>query len=542
MVAFIEHLDQEQKANICFALANPVLADMLRLMHSDQALFDDGISVYGPVEQGGQPQFLLPRSWQVGLIIKARRFDDDLDLSPFSATAYRWLVIANGRYAAFANRRLLARILSNTKASVVAIQTEPALLGYHERTVELDPRKVVGFRRFYEDGLEPVEMPDHWPDYLLIRKDCLNGLFDTGRLKRDFSIIKDRLAKYGDAICYRLAGLRYELTSEDGLLGFFSQMARYYDHVPAGWGLVKGPVRYKDTGRVFGKVWIGPGVWLGQDSVVVGPSILGNCARLEQHSSVVNAIIGPNTVVDQQSCIRHRIVTYRSSDGREDRWHGRIGWLSSDERYIRWPWYAYPRLPKRILDVAIASILLILFAPVMLVIAIAIKLDSPGPVFFRDPREGRYGRPFMCLKFRSMKIGSEQIQECLRRMSEVDGPQFKMADDPRITRVGRFLRETYLDEVPQFLNVLFGHMSIVGPRPSPRAENTLCPYWRYNRLSVRPGVTGLWQIKRTRQPGRDFQEWIEYDTRYVRQLGLWLDVKICCRTLGRMMGKFAGQF
>lgn len=541
MVALIEDLDQEQRANICLALTNPVLADMVRMMYSDKALLGDGISVYGPVGQGGQLEFLLPRSWQKGLTIKARWFDNELDLTPLPSTSSPWFVIANGRYAAFVNRRLLARILSNTKASVVAVQAEPALLGYHERTVEVAGDKVMGFRRFYEDGFEPIEIPDHWPDYLLIRKDRLNSLFETGRLNRDFSIIKDRLATDGDAICYHLAGLRYELTSQAGLLGFFSQMARFYDHAPAGWGLIKGPVRYKATGQVFGKVWIGPGVWLGQDSVVVGPSILGNCARLEQDSSVVNAIIGPNTVVDQQSCIRHRIVTCQSAANPANQSHRKVGWLP-EGRYLRWPWYSYPILPKRILDVVIASIVLVLLSPVMLIIAIAIKLDSPGPVFFRDPREGRYGRPFMCLKFRSMRTGSEQIQQYLRRMSEVDGPQFKMADDPRITRVGRFLRETYLDEVPQFLNVLLGHMSVVGPRPSPRAENTLCPYWRYSRLSVRPGLTGLWQINRTRQPGRDFQEWIEYDTQYVRQVGLWLDLKICWQTLSRMISKFIGQF
>jgi lipopolysaccharide/colanic/teichoic acid biosynthesis glycosyltransferase len=117
-----------------------------------------------------------------------------------------------------------------------------------------------------------------------------------------------------------------------------------------------------------------------------------------------------------------------------------------------------------------------------------------------------------------------------------------MADDPRITTVGRFLRETYLDEIPQFINVLCGQMSIVGPRPSPEWENTLCPPWRDARLSVRPGITGLWQVYRTRQPQRDFQEWILYDTQYVRDFSFGLDLWICWRTFRRMVGSFLSQF
>jgi lipopolysaccharide/colanic/teichoic acid biosynthesis glycosyltransferase len=207
-----------------------------------------------------------------------------------------------------------------------------------------------------------------------------------------------------------------------------------------------------------------------------------------------------------------------------------------------WPWSAYALGPKRVADILAAAVVLILFVPIFPLIVLAIKLDSKGPIFFKHRREGRYGRPFHCLKFRSMKTGADQIQETLRTVSEVDGPQFKMADDPRITRVGRFLRETYLDEIPQFLNVLAGHMSVIGPRPSPRAENTLCPYWRYARLSVRPGITGLWQVKRTREPMKDFQEWIYYDTEYVKHLSFWLDMKICWETFVRMLGKFGEQF
>jgi lipopolysaccharide/colanic/teichoic acid biosynthesis glycosyltransferase len=149
---------------------------------------------------------------------------------------------------------------------------------------------------------------------------------------------------------------------------------------------------------------------------------------------------------------------------------------------------------------------------------------------------------FNCIKFRTMRQGADQMQEKLRFVCEVDGPQFKMADDPRITAVGRFLRETYLDEIPQFYNVLCGQMSVVGPRPSPEFENTLCPSWRDARLSVRPGITGLWQVCRTRAAHKDFQEWIHYDTKYVRDLSPGLDLWICWRTFRRMVANFVDQF
>jgi len=159
-----------------------------------------------------------------------------------------------------------------------------------------------------------------------------------------------------------------------------------------------------------------------------------------------------------------------------------------------------------------------------------------------DKRQGRRGKLFDCLKFRTMRTGSDRIQEKLRVASQVDGPQFKIDNDPRITTVGLFLRNTFIDEIPQFLNVLFGQMSVVGPRPSPESENTLCPSWRDARLSVKPGITGLWQVCRTRKPERDFQEWIHYDTKYVRNLSFWMDLRICMLTIKKIVDSFIRQF
>jgi lipopolysaccharide/colanic/teichoic acid biosynthesis glycosyltransferase len=134
-----------------------------------------------------------------------------------------------------------------------------------------------------------------------------------------------------------------------------------------------------------------------------------------------------------------------------------------------------------------------------------------------------------------MRKDAEQIKARIARQNQADGPQFFIENDPRLTRVGRFIRKTNLDELPQFFNVLLGHMAIVGPRPSPRDENQFCPPWREARLSVRPGITGLWQVNRTRIRGTDFQEWIKYDIEYVENQSWLLDIRIVWKTIVVLM-------
>lgn len=199
------------------------------------------------------------------------------------------------------------------------------------------------------------------------------------------------------------------------------------------------------------------------------------------------------------------------------------------------PGYA---IAKRLFDVLFSLLVLLIVSPLMLLAALAVKFSDWGPVFFVHTREGVGGRPFGCVKFRTMVRDADALKEKLRRQNQVDGPQFKIAHDPRITRIGRFLRKTNIDELPQFWNVLMGDMSVVGPRPSPFKENQLCPPWREARLSVKPGITGLWQVSRSRERGAaDFQEWIFYDTQYVERRGFWLDIKIILLTLKELLGK-----
>lgn len=186
------------------------------------------------------------------------------------------------------------------------------------------------------------------------------------------------------------------------------------------------------------------------------------------------------------------------------------------------------RKRKRGLDVLGSLVLITLFSPLLIAIAVAVKLTSPGPVFYVSNRVGRGGRIFGFLKFRSMYVDAEKRLAELRGKNEKDGPIFKMKRDPRITSIGRFLRKYSLDELPQLFNVLKGDMSLVGPRPPiPHEVEQYDEYCR-ERLSIRPGLTCYWQIMG--RSNLSFQEWMELDHRYLREMGLWTDLKILIKT------------
>jgi lipopolysaccharide/colanic/teichoic acid biosynthesis glycosyltransferase len=184
---------------------------------------------------------------------------------------------------------------------------------------------------------------------------------------------------------------------------------------------------------------------------------------------------------------------------------------------------------KRSLDVLGAAVGLMLFAPLLAIIAVAIKVTSPGPVLFRQRRTGRGGRPFTIFKFRTMSVDAEQRKAALRSQNEQDGPAFKIKRDPRVTRLGRILRTTSLDELPQLWNVLRGDMSLVGPRPLPCDESQACSRWQRQRLDVTPGLTCIWQV---RGRGRvTFAEWVRMDLRYIRSHSFMLDLLLLMLTL-----------
>jgi lipopolysaccharide/colanic/teichoic acid biosynthesis glycosyltransferase len=197
------------------------------------------------------------------------------------------------------------------------------------------------------------------------------------------------------------------------------------------------------------------------------------------------------------------------------------------------PGFSYEATLKRALDVLLAGLGLVLTLPIWIAIVIAIKIDSPGPAFFVQERVGRYGRRFSFYKFRSMYVDAEQKLAELKHRNEVDGPVFKMRRDPRVSRVGMFLRRTSLDELPQLLHVLNGEMSIVGPRPPLPSEVERYRPEDMIRLSVRPGLTCLWQVRGRSTLG--FEKWMEYDREYVRDLSLWTDMRIIFQTIGAVI-------
>jgi lipopolysaccharide/colanic/teichoic acid biosynthesis glycosyltransferase len=192
---------------------------------------------------------------------------------------------------------------------------------------------------------------------------------------------------------------------------------------------------------------------------------------------------------------------------------------------------------KRAFDIVACTIALILLAPLILALIVAVRLDSPGPIFFVQERTGRHGRRFKMLKFRTMVRNAEELKASLQHLNILPPPDFKIPNDPRITRVGRFLRATSLDELPQLLNVLRGDMSLVGPRPT-SFKPTTYDLWHTQRLDVVPGITGLWQIE-----GRNemtFDERLRLDVKYIRNRSLTYDMKLIVRTFTAVF-KRAGE-
>jgi exopolysaccharide biosynthesis polyprenyl glycosylphosphotransferase len=185
---------------------------------------------------------------------------------------------------------------------------------------------------------------------------------------------------------------------------------------------------------------------------------------------------------------------------------------------------------KRVLDVLMSSLILIVLAPVLLATAVAIKLESPGPVFYTSERIGKKGRVFRCMKFRTMVRDAESRRADMMHMNERDGILFKISNDPRITRLGRWLRKYSLDELPQFLNVLRGDMSVVGPRPPLASEVLEYKLSHLRRLDVTPGITGLWQVQGRQDPS--FDSYVSLDVSYIENWSILLDLKIILRTIG----------
>lgn len=272
--------------------------------------------------------------------------------------------------------------------------------------------------------------------------------------------------------------------------------------------------------RVEGPTAIGAACILQPGSVVVA-SVLMEGAQVSEGVSLERCVVAPGCQVPPGRAFADHLLL-----GSNRHAQARLKTVPLDGRRARRQWLL--RALTRTLDLFLGTLGLVVGAPALMVAALVIKLDSPGPVLFRQRRAGRGGREFTMIKLRTMVRDAEALQGDLADRNEVDGPMFKIGNDPRITRVGRFLRRTKLDELPQLLNVVRGEMSLVGPRPLAMKEMQYNPAWRDLRLSVKPGITGLWQVESGRK--NTFQDWIVADLRYVEQQSLLLDLRILAET------------
>ena len=299
---------------------------------------------------------------------------------------------------------------------------------------------------------------------------------------------------------------------------------------------------------IIGPVYIGSNTEIGDDAQIIGPAVIGDNCIIGEGTMIRESIVWNNSVMEGRSKLTHCIATSGLRVKQmvlsdkilvDNLRHSDLNLASFNNVFngmVETSVLGFGRLKylfflgtKRSVDIMASFTLLVLLAPLLLLIAALIKAESSGPVIFRQKRCGKDGHDFEMLKFRSMEKDADAKQQGLMDKKSVDGPVFKLENDPRVTRVGGFLRKTSLDELPQLINVLKGEMSLVGPRPLVMDEMKFSPSWRSIRLKVKPGVTGMWQVEG--RGGVSFHDWIRYDVYYVKNQSLLLDVKILFKTL-----------
>jgi lipopolysaccharide/colanic/teichoic acid biosynthesis glycosyltransferase len=429
---------------------------------------------------------------------------------------------------------------------------EQVVAGTKER-VAFDPAgQVRGIQRYYEQTT--------WPFIAGVAASlvpCSCGFLTDQVLPTSLPELRTALINRGvPSRDVPIARLSIDLAEERGLLSANEQLtlaatapdqAADASQVP----LLVGSGQTVDAGaRLIGPIIIHAGASVAAGATVIGPAVIGAGATISTGAVVAHAVIGPDSTVPPNVVVRDRAwfksaeeARFNSGDTRPTSFIDLLTRLAMETP----PATAFtPTVPgsgarqlplKRALDMTLSLVGLILASPLLLIVMIAIRLESKGPVFYGDKREGLGGRLFSCWKFRTMYTGADQKQRELKALDHTDGPHFKVERDPRVTRVGRILRALNVDEVPQLFNVLIGQMSLVGPRPSPFRENQVCVPWRAARLSVRPGITGFWQVCRHNRSAGDFHQWIEYDLLYVQHLSLALDLKILLATALTLGGK-----
>jgi len=427
---------------------------------------------------------------------------------------------------------------------LVALESHPA--GTTE-CVQLDAKgSVRRIQRYYDSAT--------WPFTSGVACSLLPVSCTIGAGDLTFTSLRDlrrRLVEHGiPSSDVPINGGAFDLSQEDDLLGLCEQVL--LDHFSGrrstdnGWLEVGPGCQIHPSARLLGPVVLHQGAVVGPDATLVGPVVIGAGARVERDAVVAQCVVGPGAVVSGGAVLRHRAFFGAATGADPTAISARRYQMSSApsralsaERREETRSAAFP-VVKTVFDVTMSALGLLVLSPLLLLTAALIKLESKGPIFFGHRREGKGGRVFECLKFRTMFMGAEaQERELSAAQNEVDGPQFKLERDPRVTRVGRVLRRLSVDELPQLINVLRLEMSLVGPRPSPFRENQLCIPWREARLSVRPGITGLWQVCRHRRSEGDFHQWIHFDLLYVRHMSFLVDLKILVATVISLGGQWA---
>ena len=279
-----------------------------------------------------------------------------------------------------------------------------------------------------------------------------------------------------------------------------------------------------------GAVIIEDGADVAPDALLVGPALICHGARVGSGARIAQSVLLPHVTVDAGATVRHRLLAPRSTHThRAQRRQGLSPMVPSAPTPV--PMVSRYAEAKSWIEAGLAGATLLVLSPLFLVLGLLVKLTSRGPVFYGDPREGLGAEAFRCWKFRTMRPDAHALQRALSAGNLADGPHFKMAHDPRLTPIGSWLRRLNLDELPQLWNVLRREMSFVGPRPSPTRENQVSAPWRQARLSVRPGITGLWQVCRHEREAGDFHQWIEYDMLYVEHCSFAVDLRILVATV-----------
>jgi lipopolysaccharide/colanic/teichoic acid biosynthesis glycosyltransferase len=394
--------------------------------------------------------------------------------------------------------------LSWLKPDVLAVRLHDSRdRGYRERVISGPDSRFLRFQRLY-GGSDP-----RLARVALTPERRLAQLWQKAPdLRSAWRLLREEAPRSRRSVL-SLAGRVYDRGEPAEVMQFLRELVQAW-RSPA--STIPGLVEHRSRVWAYESSQIEPG------TTFVGPVWIGAGRRLNGQASIV----GPQVLWDDPSA-RPAVDTLQW-----DQIEPAVNFARPIAPRRRAP---LALLAKRAFDIVFAATALLLTLPLYPIVMIAIWLEDGRPFFFRHKRETLGGREFNCIKFRSMRKDAEQIKQQLAEQNQADGPQFFMDDDPRLTRVGRFIRRTYIDELPQFWNVLMGDMSVVGPRPSPFSENQFCPPWREARLSVKPGITGLWQVRRTRRQGLDFQEWIRYDIEYVQKASWLLDVRIILETI-----------